>query len=240
MTLAALAAAVAVAAAVHTVSGFGFALVAAPVLVALTDPPTAVSALALLGVLVSAVTLVAGRRRPAIARGEATALVAWALPGLPVGAWLVTRLPEDAIRVAVGVLVLAALAQRRRTRAAEKHRRPWTRPAAGLAAGALTTSTGLNGPPLVLELTGSRIPPLAVRDTLAAIFLVLGVAGAIALALAGGLRLPAGSAALLPAAVAGGLAGHRLHDRMSDAARARAVTAVLVLAALTAIASALR
>jgi uncharacterized membrane protein YfcA len=240
MTLVALVAAVAVAAAVQTVSGFGFALVAAPALVALTDPLTAVSAVALLGVLVSALTLAAGRRRPAILRGEATALVAWALPGLPVGAWLVTRLPEDAIRIAVGLLVLAALAQRRRARSGERRRRPWTRPAAGLAAGALTTSTGLNGPPLVLELTGRRASPLAVRDTLAAIFVVLGVAGAIALALAGGLRLPDGSAALLPAVVAGGLAGHRLHDRMSDAARARAVTAVLVLSAVTAIASALR
>jgi uncharacterized protein len=240
MSLLALVAAVAVAAAVQTISGFGFALVAAPALVALTDPLTAVSVLAMLGVLVSVVTLAAGRRRPAIERREVVTLVAWAAPGLPLGAWLVTALPEDAIRVAVGVLVLAALALRARTSTDDSPSPRWSRPAAGLSAGALTTSTALNGPPLVLHLTGRRLPPTAVRDTLAALFVVLGLAGAAALALVSGLRLPDGAAALLPATIAGGLVGHRVHDRMSDRARARTVTAVLVVSALTAIASALR
>jgi uncharacterized membrane protein YfcA len=104
----------------------------------------------------------------------------------------------------------------------------------------MTTSTALNGPPLVLHLTGTRLEPRAVRDTLAALFVVLGIAGVAALALLSELRLPDGAVALLPAVVAGGLAGHQVHDRMSDRARTRVVTVVLVASALAAIGSALR
>jgi uncharacterized protein len=240
MTLLALVAAVTVAAAVQTVSGFGFALVAAPALVALTDPLTAVSTLGVLGVIVSVVTLAAGRRRPEIDRREAAGLVAWALPALPLGAWLVTTVPEDAMRAAVGVLVLVALALRAAAPDAQPGRRGWSRSAAGLVSGAMTTSTALNGPPLVLHLTGARLEPRAVRDTLAALFVVLGIAGLAALALLSELRLPDDAAALLPAVVAGGLVGHQVHDRMSDRARTRVVTVVLVASALTAIGSALR
>jgi uncharacterized membrane protein YfcA len=239
MTLLALVAAVTVAAAVQTVSGFGFALVAAPALVALTDPLTAVSTLGVLGVIVSIVTLAAGRRRPKIDRRESAGLVAWALPALPLGAWLVTAVPEDAMRAAVGMLVLVALALRAAAPDVQSGRRVWSRSAAGLVSGAMTTSTALNGPPLVLHLTGARLEPRAVRDTLAALFVVLGIAGLAALALLSELRLPDDAAALLPAVVAGGLVGHRVHDRMSDRARSRAITAVLVASALTAIGSAL-
>jgi uncharacterized membrane protein YfcA len=110
----------------------------------------------------------------------------------------------------------------------------------GLTAGALTTSTGLNGPVLVLDLTGRGLPAHALRDTLAVIFLVLAAAAAGLIAVAEGLRFPDHPAVLLPAVVAGGLAGHALHDRMSETARSRAVTVVLVACALAAIWSALR
>ena len=243
MTLAALAAAIAVAAAVQAVSGFGFAVVAAPVLVALTDPVTSVSLLAVLGILVNTVTLAAARGRPVVLRDEAVGLVTWALPGLAAGALLVTRLPDDVIRIAVGVLVLVVLA--RRLRAAEPARDPgrgesWRRPVTGVAAGTLTTTTGLNGLALVLGLSGRGLAPRAVRDTLAVIFVVLGLVGGVVLAAAGELRVPGDVGVLVAATVAGGVAGDRVHHRMSDAARERAIVAVLVVAALVAIGSALR
>ena len=240
MTLLVLIAVIALAGVAQAVSGFGFALVAAPALVALTEPEEAVTVVTVLGVLVNLLTLARTRGRPQILRADAIALAAWAAPGVVAGAIVLTRLPEDAIRVAVGTLVLATLVQRRFVTAPRAVKPRWANPAGGLAAGALTTTTTLNGPPLVLALTAGRARATAVRDTLALLFVVLGAGGLVALAVAGALALPDGAAALLPAAVAGGLAGHALHDRMTEAARARAVTAMLVVSAVAAIASALR
>jgi uncharacterized membrane protein YfcA len=242
VTFAVIAFAVAVAAVVQVVSGFGFALVAAPVLVALTDPVTSVGILGVLGTLASLVTLGAGRERPQVLARTGGALVAWALPGLVLGVVLVSRLPEDVIRAAVGVLVLAALVQRRVTAARTAAPRPSSRvglAAAGATAGALTTTTGLNGPPLVVYLTSREVSPREARDTLAVIFVVLGLLALVALAVAGELELPLEVLALPPAVIAGGLLGHRIFDRMAEHHRHRAVTVLLLASAATALGSAL-
>jgi uncharacterized membrane protein YfcA len=242
VTLAVLCLAIATAAAVQLVSGFGFALVAAPVLIAVTDPVASVSVLAVLGTAVSGLTLATGRGPREVLWRESAGLLAWAAPGLVVGALLVDRLPADAVRAAVGVLVLGALAQRRlRARSRSRPRRGGGTAglaAAGLTAGAMSTSTALNGPPLVVYLTAHGTPPRAARDTLALLFVVLGVAAIATLAAAGNLELPAETAALPVAALAGVVLGHRVFDRMSDPAREAAITAMLVVAACTALGAA--
>lgn len=239
MTLAVLCLAIAVAAAIQIVSGFGFALVSAPLLVTVTDPVTSVSILAVLGTAISALALLTGREPLEVRRRECGLLLAWSAPGIVAGALVVDRLPDDAVRAAIGVLVLAALAQRHVLPGARRGGGPVGLAAAGLTSGAMTTSTALNGPPLVLLLTARGVPPRATRDTLAVLFAVMGLAAVAALAAAGALQLPTDTAALPVAALAGVLAGHRIFDRMSDAAREGAITAMLVLAALTALGAAL-
>jgi uncharacterized membrane protein YfcA len=219
-----------------------------------TDPVTSVSVLAVVGAFTNLMTLVAGGRRPEVLGGEAAWLVAWALPGLALGTWLVTRLPSDAIRVAVGVLVFAALLQRSAWWAGRSGRLsdvvagsgPASHPAgrgaraaAGVASGALSTSTGLSGPPLVLYFTSAQLAPRLVRDTLAAIFLALGVLTTTTLAVSGELTLPAVTALLPFAAIAGAVLGHRIFDRLPSGGHARIVTALLVASALVALGSAL-
>ena len=239
MTLAVLCLAIAVAAAIQIVSGFGFALVSAPLLVALTDPVTSVSILAVLGTAISALALLTAREPLEVLRRECGLLLVWSVPGIVAGALVIDRLPDDVVRAAIGVLVLAALAQRHLLPGVRHGGGSVGRAAAGLTSGAMTTSTGLNGPPLVLFLTARGTPARALRDTLAVLFLAMGVAAIGALAAAGNLQLPTDAAALPVAALAGVLAGHRIFDRMSDAAREGAITAMLVLAALTALGAAL-
>jgi uncharacterized membrane protein YfcA len=210
---------------VHGATGFGFALVAAPVLVAVLGPREAVGAVMVLAVVLNAATL---RRRPQVLAREAAGLLAWALPGLALGAVAFAALPEDALAAVVCVAVLAGVAARRLPDA-----RPWPVPASGLAAGALTTSTGTNGPPLVLALLGRGARPEQVRDTLAVMFLVLGVAGAIVLLAAGELVLPGALATLVVALLAGQEAGRRLFARL-DARRYEAVLLVVLAGAAVA------
>ena len=64
------------------------------------------------------------------------------------------------------------------------------RSVAGFAAGALTTTTSTNGPPMLLHLLGRGATPEQVRDTLTAGFIGLAALGAIALAVTGTPALP--------------------------------------------------
>ena len=238
MTVAALCLAIALAAAVQVVSGFGFALVAAPALVALTDPITSVSIISVLGVVVSTVTLAAGRRRPVIQGSTSATLVATALPGLVLGVVLLTRLPEDVVRAIIGAIVLAALVQRHRGTGRDREQTRPSKPvlaALGVTAGALTTSTGLNGPPMAAVLAAHETPSREARDTLAVVFVALGLLGTAALAISGNFTLPTEALALPPAALVGGVAGHRVFDRLAEGHRRAAVTALLLAAAATAI-----
>ena len=160
---------------VQAATGFGFALAAAPPLFVLLEPAAAVSALAVIGTQVNLMTLASERRRPVVMRAQAAGLVVAAVPGLWLGTIVLRWLPEDVLRVAVGLLVLGALALRSfgpRADVARSPARPWETAASGLASGMLNTSTGLSGPPLfrrstaqlgrLFRLTGGRLPLVGV------------------------------------------------------------------------------
>lgn len=244
MTVLLAALAVGAGAVLQSATGFGFAIVAAPALVALVGPQATVGALSLLALVVNGLTLAGEGRRPRPASGDAAALVAWALPGLAVGALALAVLPERLLEAAVGVTVLAALGVRVVTRAGRPaggaERASRRRAAAGLLSGALTTSTGLSGPPLVLFLTGRSLDAARVRDTLAVVFLAQGALALAALALFDTLALPEGMAVLAAAAVAGQIVGRRAFAGLRAADRFEPVLlGVLALAGLAALASGL-
>jgi hypothetical protein len=191
-----------------------------------------VSVVALLSLFVNALTLGAGGRRPAVVRREFLVLLAWAGPGLPLGALVLSRLSADAVRVMVAVMVLVALAQRRFSGRYAGATLP--APVAGLLSGALTTATGLNGPPLVLRLTGLPITARERRHTLAALFLALGALAIVTLAIGGQLHAPTWLPALAATAALGAYLGAHTASRIASHVDDRLVTALLVAAAVTA------
>lgn len=217
-------------------TGFGFSLVAAPLLFAAIDPEPAVVALLVLGFEVNVLTLATERRRPRPLRRSTAILLACALPGALAGVAVLRSLPAEALQVAVTLGVAGTLAARR-VRSA--HVPAW---AAGLAAGALTTSTSTSGPPLLLHLLGRGVAPEQVRDTLTACFVGLAGIGAVALFATGDPELPDGVLvlALLPAVLAGHLVGRRGFARLSEGGRYEPVlTAVLLVAVLVGLIGAL-
>jgi uncharacterized membrane protein YfcA len=242
------AAAVMTGAALQSAVGFGFALVAAPLLYAAApSPEEAVGLMLVLGLEVNLLTLVAERRRPDPVWRDVVAVVAWSLPGALAGVAVLRALDAVALQLLVTAGVLIALAvnvraatRDRRTSRAAASARParaseprsrWARPAAGVTSGALTTTTSTGGPPVVLLLMARGLPPQAVRDTLTASFVGLALVGAAALALTGTPAVPdvAWIAALVPVTAAGQLAGRPLFARIA-AARSyeRVLTAVLL------------
>jgi uncharacterized membrane protein YfcA len=228
MLLAALA--VAAGAALQSATGFGFSLIAAPLVFATIDPAQAVGLVTLLGTEVNLLTLVAERRRPQPALRECAAIVAAALPGAVLGVAVLRALDPVALQFAVTAGVIATLAARR---LAAGRRTPfWGAPIAGLAAGALTTSTTTSGPPLLVYLLGRDLTPERMRDTLPVCFLGLSVVGVAALLLTkthGAVPTAAQVAILVPVVVAAHIAGRPLFRLLARSGSFdRVVTAILL------------
>src|SRR5215207_565256 len=176
-------------AALQSSVGFGFALVAAPLLFAAASPAEAVGIMIVLGLEVGLLTLLTERRRPQPVWRDVAAVVAWSLPGALAGVAVLRALDDLALQLLVtaGVLVALVVNLRAARRAppppGAAHDPPrWARPAAGLVSGALNTSTSTGGPPVVLLLMSRGLRPGVVRDTLTASFVGLAPVSAVALA----------------------------------------------------------
>src|SRR3954447_14540666 len=93
--------------------GFGFSLVAAPLLFAAIGPEPAVVLLLVLGLEVNLLTLATERRRPRPLMPSTVTMLAWSLPGALAGVAVLRSLPGAALQVAVTLGVVATLAARR-------------------------------------------------------------------------------------------------------------------------------
>ena len=228
MLLAALA--VAAGTALQSATGFGFSLIAAPLVFATVEPAQAVGLMILLGTEVNALTLVGERRRPQPDLRESAAILTAALPGAVLGVAVLRALDAVALQFAVTAGVIGTLVARRL--AAGRHTPFWGAPIAGLFAGGLTTSTTTSGPPLIVYLLGRDLTPERMRDTLPLIFLGLSVVGVVALLVtrtAGAVPTASHIAILVPVVLAAHIAGRPLFRMLARSGSFdRVVTAVLV------------
>ena len=230
--------AVTLGAALQSATGFGFALVAAPIVFAALPPQEAIGTLLVLGTEVSLLMLAAERRRPRPLGREAAVIVTAALPGALAGVAVLRSLDAVALQLAVTAGVIATLLARRLTarRGAAGPRPAWSAPLAGFAAGALSTSTNTSGPPLLLHLTGRGAEPVRVRDTITVCFLGLSAVSFAALWLtrtSGAVPDAGVLAVMVPLVALGSLLGRRLFARLAGSGAYEPVlTAVLVVAVL--------
>jgi uncharacterized membrane protein YfcA len=234
------AAAVAAGAALQSATGFGFSVVAAPLVFAVVPPEEAVGLMIVLGCLVNVLTLATERRRPRPVWREGAVLLGFALPGAVAGVAVLHALEPVALQVAVSLGVVATLVARRI--ASGRAIPAWAGPVAGLAAGALTTSTTTAGPPLIVYLLGRRLEPAQVRDTVPVCFLGLAVVGVLALWVTGtedAVPDPELVAILVPVVAAGHVAGRPLFAALVRSGRYEPVlTAVLIGSVLAGLAAA--
>lgn len=222
----------------QSATGFGFALVAAPLLASTLGPRTTVSTIVVLTLVITTLTLIAERRRPQIDRRETIALIGWTVPGLVAGALVLRAVPERALEVLVAVAVLAAVGLRLRSRA---QRRCWSHSrtaVTALTSGVLSTSTGIGGPPLVFHLLGRGFSRVLMRDTLAVVFVVGGMLSTGVLLATGSFTLPAEMPLLLAATLIGYGAGRRIFAALYGERYERVVLGALVLTAVIALVAA--
>jgi uncharacterized membrane protein YfcA len=223
---------VALGAAAQAASGFGFALLAVPLLALLLGAKTAVvtTGVVSLGLQLT----MALRDHGSIRRPTVVTMTIAALAGMPLGLFVLENVDERTLTLAIAVTVLAftgLLARGVRVPAGIA-----TDAAAGFTSGIISTSTGTSGPPLVIALHAREMTPLTFRATLAAQFLIQGTISVVAFAVVGRITDEVGLLALagIPGLALGWFAGNRVFARL-DPDRFRRV--VLVMLALSGVAS---
>ncbi len=209
-------------------TGFGLALISTPILLFVYEPRTVVVLTAIFSIFINAAVVwdswYEARRRLSLA------LLIPALFGVVVGAELLGVIDPDYVRLGVGLIVIfSAMLLVREVRLPGADTR-WGTVVAGSASGALTTSTGLAGPPIVLLLASRGLPKHEFRGTSALYFLPISIAGLAILAFRGlveASEVPLGLL-LVPAAIVGKAVGTALLKHVSEKAF-RAVTLGLVI-----------
>lgn len=209
--------------------GLGLGLVSAPV-ITIVDPDLMPDFLLVLAFLLPFVTL-AGERADIDWHG-----LRWTLPtralGTAVGVWLVVRLSDRLLSVAVAVMVLLAVALTVRAVVVPVNR--GTLAAVGMVSGVAGTTTSIGGPPMVLLY--QHRPAREVRTTMAVYFMVGALLSLVGLALAGELVRDHVVLAVLsvPMLVVGALVATRLRERV-DGRRFRAWVLALCTASAVAL-----
>ena len=194
------------ASAAQAVTGFGSALVAVPLLSLLVGPVPAVVATTAISL---AMTAMAVRRERHHIDRTAVIRLSWAgLFGLPLGLAALMLLGDDLLTLLVAAVLLTMVGLLALKVRLPSGRGPqWV---AGVASGALLTSTGMNGPPLVIVIDAMEVTPRQFRATLQGVFLVQGMLAVLGFVIIGAFD---GTAAVM---VAGGVLGIPLGWRLGD------------------------
>jgi uncharacterized membrane protein YfcA len=163
--------AVGVAAVVQNIVGFGFALLAVPLMVLAVDPHDAVIISTFLGLGSSSFQAFSGRRDAQwslVKRLSVSALI-----GIPFGLLVFNHVDERVLKgcLATGIFLAVLFLARYSHFRHASHR---LEVVAGFLSGALSSSLSTNGPPLVFALQGRGLPIAQFRATISAIFTISG------------------------------------------------------------------
>jgi uncharacterized membrane protein YfcA len=218
--------AVALAAIVQLAAGFGFALTAVPLLSIAVGAHDAVVVALFLATFTNAFQAWTGRRhtdRPVAAR-----LLAGAAVGLPFGFLVYLLVDDSALRIVIGCSVLAAVVVIA-LGLDLRHAGPRLDVAGGALAGALTMSSGVNGPPLVFVLQARHFDQHRFRATVTTVFVVLDIVAVATFTVTGDLdaEVLLTVAASLPGLALGATVGVALRRHL-DPRRFRVLVLVLL------------
>lgn len=222
---------------VTAVAGFGFGLMSVPLMSLAIDIHSAVIVSSLVAVFANGVQAYLYRRERD--RRLAVRLTLACFGGLPVGYLAFELVGDGALRIALGVGVIAAVLMLSRGLDLSHYgpRMDWV---LGFVSGVLNTSISTSGPPLVFDLQARKLAPEAFRATINYIFLISGGMGLAIFWLGDKIHpaeLQAGAAAT-PALAIGLLAGMPLRQRFSPERFRVLVLGLLIVSAVAAVAKA--
>lgn len=235
---------------VQAATGFGFALVAAPVFLAVMNSSAALQVLVAIHVVQSA--MLAPRLIRFAPRRLLIGLTAGSLIGLPLGLWLFLRLDLETLKLVLGVVMLAfgalllareqGMLERLSSAASDWERVPrWLTGLCGAAAGFLTAVLIMPGPPVILLAAWLGLPKLESRALSLTFFSFCYLVVTTMHAMSGTMTASTWLliVGLAPAVAAGTVVGNRLAAGLSERRFRYAILAITIVSGLAALSSSL-
>ena len=218
---------------VQSVTGFGFCLVATPLLLFVFETKSVVVIGVILNAVLCALILLHSRQHIDIRR--VALICVGSIFGIPLGAYLLSSINPSMIKLVIAVLVIPFSVFLLLGKALWFKRDSLGCGTAGFVSGALTTSTSLSGPPVVLFLLNQGLVKKQFVATLAAYFLFCSLVSIGAFSFIGmvttGLLMDI--ITLLPTLVIGFYAGIKVRPKINAALFKRIATSVILVTALT-------
>ncbi len=192
---------------VQGITGFGFMLVAAPLMTIFIDPQTVVPAMVIQTLAANVLILFRAYHHLRIRYMWRMALAGMA--GVPIGTLVLLMLDASLLRLLIGTVVtIAAVVMMLGVRKPLQHELAASVPV-GFVSGMLGASTGLGGPPVIFFYTNQGLNTQEFRANIVAYFVMMNIVALSSFIIAG--LLPGEtvlfSAQLLPATLAGAIGG---------------------------------
>lgn len=200
------------------VTGFGFGLLAIPLLSLFIDIKTGVPLCSLLGILVTA--FLSLRLRKHIDRRKILPLLFGCIPGVAVGTLVLKKAPAGLLSLLMGVMLIAYVLYRLTGKQQPRSIHPQWAYAAGFFTGAISSAFSAGGPPTIIYATLRGWDKNEIKATLSGFFLAGGLTVITAHALSGLTTSLVLHYFLLsaPVVIAGVLTGSLLYDRIDTTA----------------------
>ncbi len=221
----------------QSLSGFGFSLLAVPLMTLVISPRDAVVVATIIGTISTSSQSFLDRKH--LDRAIAARLVVASYVGMPFGLAAFVFVSETGLRIVLGIVVVtAAVLLMRGFRLKEESRHfDWL---FGMVSGFLSTSTSTNGPPLVFLMQARRLSPETFRATINTVFAIVNI-GALAMFIAAGkvnANNLAGVAVALPSLGVAIALGYATRRHVTQARFNSLVIGLLLLSAISVVVSA--
>ena len=224
---------------VQVTAGFGFGLLAVPVMTLAIEPRTAIVVATLLGICGNTWQTVHLRRF--VDHAAARRMIVAAYLGMPLGLLVLVAVDDDVLRLLLGIAVLISVVLLAR-RVDVDHIGPSLEFGGGFLSGVLNTSLSTNGPPLVFVLQARGLAPDPFRATISRVFAWCNIGAIVGFIAAGKVTRDGviAAAIALPAMLFGQLIGMPLRRHVHGDRMRWLVLILLTLAGISAIVAAFR
>ena len=224
---------------IHGLTGFGFALVAVPIMIIFISPKIVVPVVLIYSILVSIIIMIEARKWIRLKR--IWPIMVAAIFGIPVGTYLLVVLDVSTLRMFIGAVIIPfAIALLTGFQKQIKNEKLALAPI-GFTSGFLCASTTLSGPPVILFLLNQGVEKQTFRANLVVYFAMTNSAAIIAHAFAGIIVREVFNYTLwfLPTAILGTLVGIKLALKASEKVFRNVALVIIIIAGLLSIASGL-
>lgn len=201
---------------IRGISGFGFALVFAPIMLLIMEPKSVVVVNLFLGLSSNIVVLVSGFKNLHFRR--LIPLIIGCLAGIPLGLLIISVVSQSTLKILIGsVTVVFAILFFLKLTPRFKNEKPAST-VAGFLSGVLTSSTSLGGPPVVLFMHTQDWQKDTIHPALSAYFMFSTISSLIGLAITGVIntKILLTTASLVPALIIGVLIGVQAFKRVNE------------------------